>query len=48
MNNNNNNHNSKSQQPKKPNLMEQIQGMLQKMNKGSSNSAKDPRKNRKK
>ena len=47
-NNNNNNHNSKSQQPKKPNLMVQIQGMLQMMNKGSSNSAKDPRKNRKK
>ena len=46
--NNNNNHNSRSQQPKKTNLMEQIQGMLQKINKATSSSAKDPRKNRKK
>ena len=47
-NNNNNNNHNRNQQSKTHQLMNTIQGILQNINSGTSSSAKDPRKNRKK
>jgi hypothetical protein len=48
INNNHNNTKPKTQQKKNNDLIDKLQGMLQKINSTNSSSAKDPRKNRKK